>query len=199
MLVKQRVTFGRHQRQGNQIVAESKHNGIATVATMDVSTTPLYMEVREDNKVNYVMVTYKKQKVLKLLEDFICGLLDVNTVTQAQIFLLESFVVRQGWLNEKLTKLDFEPLLPIIDRFVKKEIDSKDMARLQKIFDLMSLSKTDARVHHFNGSSFFEPLKFIEDAKVRLARDVNLIGHTPEAIAHYREDDVDQPEDTTTD
>lgn len=92
------------------------------------------VQVDENGKsVNYKPIDYHSPRVLTQVERFLTG-------KKFKKEVIESIVVRFGWMDKRLNKLSFLPLTDLMDLIRKGEADKTQKRKLVEICKQLSLS-----------------------------------------------------------
>lgn len=102
--------------------------------TIDESISFIYKVEAADKKVIYRAMDYHNGDVMEELDKYFRG----------QPFnkeIIETIVIRYGWMDKILNKLEFVPLMDLINKFYDKTATSTDKSKFKAILKQLSLSK----------------------------------------------------------
>ena len=103
--------------------------------TIDESISFIFqVEVKKGPRVRYTALNYKAADVLEQIENYFTGEIYSKKV-------LESIVVRYGWMDKNLNKLTFLPLLDLVKMVNGKEATLTDKRKLNAVLKQLCISK----------------------------------------------------------
>ena len=103
---------------------------------IDKSISMLFHVSASDIKVSYKEITYRNISTLNDISDYL-------KMKDYDKDIINSIVVRCGWMDKNLNSLQFIPLTDLIKRIRSGEASSKEKRKLQEICKQLSLSMRD--------------------------------------------------------
>ena len=103
---------------------------------IDKSISMLSHVSASDIKVSYKEITYRNMSTLNDISDYL-------KMRDYYKDIINSIVVRCGWMDKNLNSLQFIPLTDLIKRIRSGEASSKEKRKLQEICKQLSLSMRD--------------------------------------------------------
>lgn len=103
--------------------------------TIDESISFIFqVEVKKGTGVRYTALSYKTADILEQVENYLTGELYSKRI-------LQSIVVRYGWMDKNLNKLTFLPLLDLVKMLNDKKATSTDKRKMNAVLKQLCLSK----------------------------------------------------------
>lgn len=102
--------------------------------TIDESISFIYTAEADESKVHYRAVDFHDKTTLDQMVKYFTGKPFKKAV-------IDTIVIRYGWMDKGLNKLEFLPFMELIERYHAKTATSTDKRKLNAVLKQLSLSK----------------------------------------------------------
>lgn len=112
---------------------------------IDRSVSCIYVKDVKGLNTHYRALTYQDGAELKVIEKYIRGtlIMDISTAR-----LLQTVVIRFGWLDKNLVQTDWFPLIDLADKFVNKTLIGSEKSKFTGVLRQLSMGAKEAREFH---------------------------------------------------
>ena len=110
---------------------------------IDKSISFIYaVTVDENNHVHYCKVDYRRQDTLYVIHKYLTD----ESLTSDEVSLVNSIVIRYGWLDKRLNSVVFIPLTDLVRNVQRNRRPSTDVNKFNAICRQLYLSRRDIKV-----------------------------------------------------